>query len=86
VFVLWGTTAGVSPVAVHVFDGANRIHTTGVTGSGPATHSNDLTPGVTQFDLSTPHSVIFSIGISVAVSFSADGDVTFFSAGADFEI
>jgi hypothetical protein len=86
VFVLWGTTAGVSPVAVHVFDGANRILTTGVTGSGPAMHPRDLTPGVTQFDLSTPHSVIFSIGVSVAVSFAADGDVTFFSAGADFDI
>jgi hypothetical protein len=49
-------------------------------------HPRDLTPGVTQFDLSTPHSVIFSIGVSVAVSFAADGDVTFFSAGADFDI
>ena len=86
VFVLWQTSAGVLPAAIHVYDGANRIWTTGVSGSGPATHATDLTPGVTQFDLPTPHSVIFSIGISMAVSFAADGDVTFFSAGADFDV
>jgi hypothetical protein len=86
VFVLWETRAGVSPVAVHVFDGANRIFVTGITGSGPATHASDLTLGVTRFDLPAPHSVIFSIGISVAVSFAEEGDLTFFSAGADFDI
>lgn len=86
-FVLWETRAGVSPVAVHVYDGASRILATGVTGGpGPASHPSDLTPGVTRFDLPAPRSVIFSIGISVAVSFAADGDITFFSAGADFDI
>jgi hypothetical protein len=85
VFVLWEATPNVAVWCVHIYDGINRIATLGTdrTGSG---HSDELVEGVTMFTLPTPHEVQRSIGLSVGVAFIQDGEVTFNSAGADFEV
>jgi hypothetical protein len=46
----------------------------------------DLQDGITKFDLPHPHEVLWSIGVSLAVVWEQEGDITFVSAGADFEI
>ena len=90
VFILWEADAGVQPATVHVHDGINRVAAIGVTrdargATGRGGHS-DLIDGSTKFDLPTGHEMLWSVGISVAVWFRRDGDITFFSAGADFDI
>lgn len=90
VFVLWSAGEGVTPVAIHVWDGPNRLETLpvttgtrGLTGSGGLA---DLRDGVTRFNLQAPREVFWSLGVSVAVAFDRDGDITFVSAGADFDV
>jgi hypothetical protein len=90
VFVLWEARSGVQPAAVHVWDGPSRIAALGITrpaadANGTTTTGTNLIDGVSRFNLPSPHSVQFSVGISVAVWFNNDGDITFFSAGADFD-
>ena len=90
VFMLW---AGAPPVilsAIHVWDGPQRIailpvnsRPTGLTGTGGFA---DLVPGVTRFDMPAPMELKFSIGLSAGVMFEDDGDITFISAGANFDI
>jgi len=82
-FVLWTASDGVSPVAVHLWDGSSRFAVFGVTPHPGGT--TDMIPNVTRFDLQAPHSVIFGIGVSVGVSAQRDGTVTFVSAGIDVE-
>jgi hypothetical protein len=90
VCVLWLATDGVQPAAVHVYDGVTPIAALGVSrdarGASGAGGRTDLVDGNTKFDLPSPHSMLWSVGISVAVWFRQDGDITFFSAGADFDI
>jgi hypothetical protein len=90
VFVLWDASDHVSVDVVHVYDGPSRIAVFGV---NPASGSHcgagghaDLVDGVTKFDLSPAPDVLWGIGVSVGVSFQQDGDITFCSAGADFEV
>jgi hypothetical protein len=88
VFVLWEAGSGVEPWAVHVWDGPNLIATFSITDprrnpTGRRGHS-DLVEGASQFTLPAPRQMMFSVSISVAVAFLSDGDITFFSAGADF--
>jgi hypothetical protein len=88
VFPLWSATGGARPWAVHVYDGVHRVaeraidpnppHPTGANGLA------DLVEGKSMFTL-PPRHVFWSIGLSVAVAFESDGDVTFVSAGADFD-
>jgi hypothetical protein len=90
IYVLRETSPGVQVSCVHIYDGLNRIATlaahdpnaqpTGRNGGG------DLVEGVSMFTLPTPYPVLWAVGISVAVAFINDGDITFFSAGADFEV
>lgn len=83
VFILWTATGDLHVAAVHVWDGPTRI----AVFTGSAQQSADqLIPGATQFDLPAPHSVLFGIGVSVGVSCTHDSDVTFHSAGADFDV
>jgi hypothetical protein len=86
VFVLWTGTGDISVAAVHVWDGAARIDPP--LAAGPASHGSpdQLINGVTAFDLPAPHLVKFSIGISFGVWCTQDSDITFHSAGADFEV
>lgn len=88
VFLLWEGTDGVQPMALHVYDGIERVaalpfapRARGLVGRGG--HA-DLVAGVTRFDLPTPRSMLWSLGLSVGVSFLSDGEITFVSAGADF--
>lgn len=83
VFVLWTATGDLGLAAIHVWDGAQRIATLG---AGTQQSADQLIPGSTQFDLPASHSVAFGISISVGVSCTTDSDVTFHSAGADFEV
>jgi hypothetical protein len=89
VFVLWEGTTGVSPAAVHIWEGPSRIETIGFA-SGPgrsgAGGRSDLIDGITRFRLPTPHPPRWGISLSVGVSFEQDGDITFNAAGADFDI
>jgi hypothetical protein len=86
VFVLWSSTEGVAPWAIHVWDGAERLPAIEVrAGRGGTSHSDELSP-VTAFAVQPPRPVKYGIGISIAVGFEADGDITFHAAGADFEI
>jgi hypothetical protein len=90
VFVLWEVTSYVEPWAVHVWDGRTLVHPFSVinprlnpTGSrGRA----DLVDGASRFQLPVPHEIIFSLVISIGVAFINDGNITFFSAGADFDL
>lgn len=90
VLVLWQATDDVQPAAVHVWDGATQIATLGFSDNARGASGSgglpDLVDGSTKFDLPAPHQMLWSVGISVAVWFRQDGDITFFSAGADFEI
>jgi hypothetical protein len=88
VFVLWETAPGVEIWAAHIYDGIDRIAalpairaTLQPTGRRGAT---DLVEGVSMFTLPVPHVMRWSVGISVAAAFLEDGNITFFSAGADF--
>jgi hypothetical protein len=91
VFVLWTSTAGVRPAAVHVWHGPSRIAALGVnaaaagTGRSGAGGLPDLVNGVSRFALPAPVRVLFPINISVGVTFANDGDITFHAAGADFD-
>lgn len=89
VFTMWDATDGVLPLAMHVWDGPSRVATlpfasgrgrSGLAGTG------DLVDGITRFNLPAPHTVIFGIGLSIGVAFQRDGDITFSTAGADFDI
>jgi len=83
VFVLWTHTGDLSLAAVHVWDGASRIATLPANSQASA---DQLIQGGTQFDLPAPAVIRFGVNISVGVSCTTDSDVTFYSAGADFEI
>lgn len=83
VFVLWTATGDLVPAAVHVWDGPRRIATLE---AGHQQSSDTLILGSTRFDLPAPVPVRFGIGISFGVRCSVDSDVTFHSAGADFDI
>jgi hypothetical protein len=86
-FVMWSTGANTQMIAIHLWDGPNRFFTHNFDpNTGSINHSTDLTENKTMFTLPTPHSMIFGLGISVGVAFLQDSDVTFFSAGADFEV
>lgn len=89
VFLLWEATANVAPVAIHVFDGVQRIAALPVTGTRGLVGRNgiaDLVDGTTRFNLSTPRPVLFGISVTAAVAFMADGDISFAAAGADFDV
>lgn len=90
VFVLRETSPRVQVWAVHVYDGINQIATVGLRdpNAQPSGRNGlaDLIEGVSMFTLPAPRSVFWSVSISVAVAFLDDGDVTFISAGADFEV
>jgi hypothetical protein len=92
VFVLYETHANVSLSAVHVFDGIDRVADLPVNStargglSGRGGNAGDLVEGITAFSLPNPHSVAFGIGISIAFKFQQEDDITFFSAGCDFNI
>lgn len=90
VFVLWkGSSSHVSPVVVQVFDGPTRVDAlefaTGPGRSGEGGRA-DLVDGITRFHLRRPHPPIWGINLAVGVSFREDGDITFYAAGADFDI
>lgn len=94
VFTLYGTTRGVALAAVHLYDGPIRIGTfaaSTATPTQPPPHNginghNDLIEGVTMFTLPAPREVLWGIGISIGFFFMEDGEVTFTTAGADFEV
>jgi hypothetical protein len=75
--------AGANVTDIHVWDGPNRIHT-----FGPF-----LLFGEHRFRLDTSNTLVmpaareisWGIGLSVRVQFSAQTQVTFAAAGADFE-
>jgi len=86
-FVMWATGANAQMIALHLWDGPNRFYTHNFDFiSGAANHSTDLTENKTMFTLSTPHSMSFGLGVSVGVAFQQDSEVTFFGAGADFDV
>ena len=83
VFVLWTATGDLIPAAVHVWDGPQRV------AALPAGHEQSaetLIAGSTQFDLPAPIAIRFGLSISFGVQCRVDSDVTFHSAGADFDI
>jgi hypothetical protein len=84
VFCLWEARPGAAPCCVHVWDGPNRKAAFAITPN--STGSPNLVEGVTQFNLPTPPEVQFGVNISLGAFFSADADLTFFSAGADFDV
>jgi len=92
VFLLYEERTGAEVWAVHVFHGLDRIAAFGVDRHRMPPQQptgrrgfDDLIEGVSRFDLPSPHTMLFSVGISVAVAFTQDADITFISAGADFE-
>jgi hypothetical protein len=91
VFVLWTCDESVQPVAVHVFDGVRPVDrgvfavTPNARGaSGQHGFASDLIVGVTHFELPSPHEMWWGVGISMAVRFAQEGEITFHAAGADF--
>jgi energy-converting hydrogenase Eha subunit A len=92
VFTLYNATPGVSLAAVHVYDGVNKIAALAPAFPRPASLPTgargliDIQEGVNRFTLPAPRQVFWGIGISLAVTFVNDGDITFFTAGADFDI
>jgi hypothetical protein len=88
VFVLWETSPGVELWAVHIYDGITRIAALpAIRPASPPTGRNgarDLVEGVSMFTMPVAHEMRWSVGISVAVAFLQDGNITFFSAGAEF--
>ena len=90
VFVLWEATGGVSPAVLHVWDGPIRIEmfpfTHGATGRCGHNGVADLVDGVTRFNLPAAREVLFGLALSVGVYFQEDGNITFCTAGADFDV
>lgn len=90
VFLFWETRGRVAPVAIHVYDGLQRIDALPVDASVPGLLGRegleDLKEGITMFTLRTPHEMFWSLGLSIGVSFFEDGEVTFVAAGADFDV
>lgn len=90
VFSLYDASPGIHIWCIHVWDGPNRIAALPST-SRPASlptgrgGPGDLIEGVNMFTLPAPVSVNFSIGISMAVGFPNDGEITFVAGGADFD-
>jgi hypothetical protein len=88
-FVLWTADPGIALQEVQVFDGPNSLPVpfstpvgVGRDGSGGI---GDIVEGMTKFTLSGQE-IFWGIGISLGFAFSRDGNVTFTTAGADFEI
>ena len=84
-FVLFKADNGVTLSAVNVWDGAKRIFTKDHLAIG-GSHENDLQDNITKWSLDAPKNVLFGIEIAVLVSFADEGNITFVSAGADFEV
>jgi hypothetical protein len=92
VFVLW-KAVNATLQEVSAYDGPTPAlslttlkATGGYDGSTITNLDNDLAEGVTGFTLPEPHTMVFGLGISVGFGFAKDGQITFTSAGADFEI
>lgn len=91
VFVLWEATGGAQPIAVHAYDAGQRFAPVAVSPLAPGetapTGRNghaDLREGKSMFTLGA-HEVKWGVGVSVAVAFPEEGEITFFSVGADFD-
>jgi hypothetical protein len=83
VFVLFATDSGVSIDAIHVWDGPNRIQQfDNLTLSGD--HLFDIDASNT-FALPAVPRILWGLNIAVGVDFSAEGNISFSTAGADFE-
>jgi len=79
-----GPSAAVNLLKVDVWDGPKMIHTFGeylLAGE----HRYKLDTNNT-FKFTQPLEVFFGLGLSVLIKFNKDGQVTFASAGADFEV
>jgi hypothetical protein len=86
-FVLWSAGANTQMAAIQLWDGSNRFYTHNFAlNTRGENHSGDLTENKTMFTLPAPHSMLFGLGISVGVTFLEDSEITFFSAGADFDV
>ena len=86
-FVLWQTTEGARISTIHLYDGPVRFYAHYFNHqAGPERHLDDLTENITMFSPPSLHSMRFALGISVAVTFETEGQITFFSAGADFDV
>lgn len=91
IFVLWKADPGIALQEVYAFDGPRNIGVSfstpvggGRDGSGGV--GTDLVAGLTSFAVPSRPPVLFGVGISLGFGFSADGNVVFTSAGADFEV
>lgn len=91
VFALYNATPGISLAAAHVYDGSRRTNTFAAI-PRPATlptgtrGTSDLVEGLNMFTLPSPTPVLWGIGVSLAFFFAEEGEVTFFGAGADFDV
>jgi hypothetical protein len=92
VFVLFNSDPTVSVTDVHVWDGIRerifeREMPTGVTGRHDGADGlSDLAEDFTQWTLPDQPQIYWGVGISVRVFFADEGQITFTSAGADFEV
>jgi hypothetical protein len=90
IFVLWKADPSIALQEVYAFDGPRAIpvaFTTPVGGGRDGSGGlGDLVDGMTSFAIPSQPEVLFGIGISLGFGFAEDGNVSFTSAGADFEV
>jgi hypothetical protein len=89
VFVLWTADPGIALQEVQVFDGPNPLRvpfsTPVVEGRDGTGGFSDIVEGMTRFTMPGSE-ILWGIGISLGFGFFQDGNITFTSAGADFDI
>lgn len=92
VFLLFRSDPGVAVTAIHVWDGAQRrlfasSMPAGVSGRHDGTGGGaDLQENITAWTIGGTPEVLWGIGLSVLVAFTDPGNITFCSAGADFDV
>lgn len=90
VFVLFRSDAAVALTDVHVWDGARRVDAfaadPGVSGLHDGSRGLvDLVPNVTAWVVAHRPEIFWGLCVSARIHFKAEGNITFTSAGADFE-
>jgi hypothetical protein len=86
VFVLFEAQRGVSLSAVHVWDGSRKMFAKGNLGLGGNHTEVDNTNQWLIQGADVKPEVRYGIGLSVEITFADVGEITFVSAGADFEV
>lgn len=83
IFVLFKAQRGVNASAIHVWDGSKRIFEKNGLAIGGDHSTIDNT---NAWKLPNSPDVLYGLGISVEISFDDEGEITFVSAGADFQV